>query len=76
MRKWRQDILTVTDLAEICSASEQTIKDLINDGKIPAYKVARGIWLTSLEQFIQHIETQSDTIPDNLTQSSIKDFDR
>lgn len=69
-----KEILNVVDLANICNVSEQTIKDLINDGKIPAYKVVRGCWLISRKLFVQYIEKHSDTILDNQTQSDTKDF--
>ncbi len=66
------EIMDVQDLATIARVSNQTIKNCISDGKIPAYKIARGCWLISTKLLVRYIEKNSSANQYNSVQSSIE----
>lgn len=49
-------ILDVVDLATLLRVSEQTARRYINDKKIPAYRVANGKYLISVDHLKKYIE--------------------
>jgi len=49
-------ILDVVDLSVLLRVNVQTARRYINDKKIPAYRVANGKYLISVESLKKHIE--------------------
>ena len=50
------EIMDIQDLAELVRVSKQSIRNLVSDKKLPAYRLATGKYIFSTKQLIQHIE--------------------
>jgi len=56
------DIMDIGDLVELLRVSKQTVMKCIEDGKIPAYKIAKGKYLITKRQLIKTIEKRSGSV--------------
>ncbi|MCL5070825.1 MAG: helix-turn-helix domain-containing protein [Actinobacteria bacterium] len=50
------EILDVVDLIELLRVSKQVVVRLINEKRIPAFRIAQGRYLISSRQLVEHIE--------------------
>lgn len=50
------EILDVDDLAALLRVSRERARDYIREGKVPAYRIAKGRYLISVRKLVKVIE--------------------
>ena len=58
--------MDIGDLVELLRVSRATIMKCIDDGRIPAYKIAKGKYLITKRQLMKVIEKKSGSVVEGL----------